>query len=141
MINYIWPITLVIISNVFYHVCAKSVPSAMNPFASLSITYGVGAAVSLILYFVLGRGNLISEYGKVNFAPFILGLAIVGLEAGYVYAYKAGWPVSSAQIVQSAALAIILIFVGALLFKEHITPNKIIGILICLVGLVVINIK
>ena len=40
-----------------------------NPSASLSVTYLVGALASLVLYFVLGSaGNLIREYGKLNWA-------------------------------------------------------------------------
>ena len=55
MFNYVWPIVLVIFSNVVYQICAKSVPKEMNPFASLTITYIVGAVASAILYFVLDR--------------------------------------------------------------------------------------
>ena len=142
MFAYIWPLGLVIISNVFYQICAKSVPGGMNPFASLTITYLVGAFASLMLYFLLGKsGNIFEEYAKVNWAPFVLGLAIVGLEVGYIYAFKAGWPVSTAQIVQSAILAVILIFIGYLLFKEQITWNKIVGIFVCLIGLGLINLQ
>lgn len=75
----------------------------------------------------------------MNWAPFVLGLVIVGLEVGWIYAYKAGWQVSTAFIVQSAFLAVILIFVGFLLYHEAITWNKIVGIGICLVGLFFIN--
>ena len=140
--SYVWPLGLVILSNVFYQICAKSVPEKMNPFASLTITYAIGAIASLILYFVLGKdGDLIQEYHKTNWAPFVLGIVIVGLEVGYIFAYKAGWPVSVAQIVQAAVLAVILIFVGNMLYKEAITWNKIVGILICLAGLGLINMK
>lgn len=133
---------LVVLSNVFYQICAKSVPENMNPFASLTVTYLVGAVVSLILYYVLGKnGNIFHEYQKLNWAPFVLGLIVVGLEVGYIYAYKAGWSVSTAQIVQAAVVAVILIFVGYLIYKEALTWNKIVGIFICLTGLVFINIK
>jgi len=44
-----------------------------------------------------------------------------------------------AQIVSSAVLAVILIFVGYLLYHEAITWNKIVGIIVCLAGLVLIN--
>ena len=37
--NYIWPLALVIASNVMYQVCAKSVPGELNPFVSLTVTY------------------------------------------------------------------------------------------------------
>jgi len=142
MLNYIWPLALVVLSNVFYQICTKSVPNDMNPFASLTVTYLIGAIASLILYFVLEKnGNILHEYQKLNWAPFVLGLVVVGLEVGYIYAYKAGWAVSTAQIVQAAVLAVILIFVGYLIYKEALTWNKIVGIFICLTGLVFINIK
>lgn len=142
MVNYIWPLGLVVLSNVFYQICAKGVPDKMNPFASLTITYVVGAVASLIMFFALNKdGNIIQEYQKTNWAPFLLGFVIVGLEVGYIYAYKVGWPVSVAQIVQSAILAVILIFVGYMLYKEPITWNKLAGILVCLAGLGLINMK
>ena len=83
MFKYIWPLLLVVLSNTFYQICAKSVPEKMNPFASLTVTYAVGAVASLAMFFVLNRnGNLIAEYKKINWAPFILGIVIVGLEVG-----------------------------------------------------------
>lgn len=49
----------------------------------------------IILFFAFGEEkNLIKELAKLNWAPFVLGLVIVGLEAGWIYAYKAGWQVS-----------------------------------------------
>ena len=142
MFGYVWPLGLIVFSNVFYQICAKAVPEKMNPLASLTITYVTGAIASLIIYFALNKGgNIIQEYQKTNWAPFVLGLVIVGLEVGYIYAYKAGWPVSVAQIVQAAFLAVILIFVGYLLYKEEITWNKIVGIIVCLAGLGLINMK
>ena len=142
MFSIVWPIALVVLSNVAYQICAKSVPEAMNPFASLTITYLVGAVASGILFFILGHGeNLIQEYRKMNWAPLVLGIVIVGLEAGWIYAYKAGWQVSTGFIVQSAFLAVVLIFVGHLLYHEAMTWNKLVGVGICLVGLVFINLK
>ena len=39
MLNYVWPIALVILSNVFYQICAKSVPEGMKPLTSFTVTY------------------------------------------------------------------------------------------------------
>jgi len=142
MLDYFWPIALVVLSNMFYQICAKSVPGELNPLASLTITYTIGALSSLILYYVLNKdANIFHEYSKVNWTSFVLGLVIVGLEVGYIYAYKAGWPVSTAQIVQASILAVILIFVGYVLYKEPLTWNKIVGIIVCLAGLGLINLK
>ena len=138
----IWPIALVVVSNILYQICAKSVPREMDAMASLTVTYLVGAVCSAVMFFVLNPGgSLLREYGKLNMAPMLLGISVVGLEAGFLYAYKAGWPVSTANLVASAFLAVVLIFVSLLLYKEQITPNKLAGIAICMVGLYFINKK
>ncbi len=140
MFSYIWPLALVVISNILYHICAKSQPDSLHPLASLTVTYAVAAIFSAVLYFLLRKeGNLWQELRHLNWTAFVLGLVIVGLEAGFLFAYRAGWQVSTASIVQSAFLSIALVIVGVLLFKEGLSWNKIIGVSICLVGLVFIN--
>lgn len=142
MLSYIWPIALVILSNTLYQVCSKSVPREMNPLASLTVTYLISAVVSGVLYYALNRNaNLLREIKLTNWAPIVLGIVIIGLEVGFIYAYRAGWQISKAQIVSSAMLAVVLIFVGYLLYHEALTWNKILGIIVCLAGLVLINIK
>lgn len=67
--SYTWPIILVVISNILYQVCAKSVPKDMDAMASMTITYLVGALCSAVMYFIMNRnGNLLHEYSKINAA-------------------------------------------------------------------------
>ena len=142
MMSYVWPMALVVFSNILYQICTKSVPGGIDPFASLIVTYLVGAAASAVLYFTLGSGgNVLKEFGKLNWTSFALGIVIVGLEAGWIYAYKAGWQVSTGFIVQSAFLAAALLLVGYFLYHETLTWNKLVGTAICLVGLIFINIR
>lgn len=142
MLSYVWPIALVVLSNTLYQICAKSVPDGMNPLASLTVTYLIGTVVSCAMYYILNRNaNLFREFRLLNWAPIALGIVIVGLEVGFIYAFRAGWQVSITQIVTSAMVAVILIFVGRLLYHDAITWNKIAGIIICLAGLVLINLK
>ena len=136
----IWPIALVVFSNIVYQICAKGVPKDMDAMASMTITYLVGAACSAVMFFVMNRnGSLLQEYAKVNWAPIFLGISVVGLEIGFIYAYKNGWPVSTASIVQSAFLSVALLLVGALLYHEQISVSKIVGVGFCLVGLFFLN--
>ncbi len=138
--SYIWPIALIVLSNVVYQICAKSVPTDMDAMASMVVTYLVGAVCSAILFFAVNKdANLLQEYSKMNAAPALLGISVVGLEVGFIYAYKVGWPVSTASIVQSAFLALALLVVGALLYHEAVTMNKIIGVVVCLIGLYFLN--
>ena len=135
-----WPILLAVFSDIFYQICAKSTPSNLNPFASLTVTYLVGAAISTVIFFITsGSGNLLAQWKEVNWSTFVLGLAIVGLEAGAIYMYKVGWAVNTGYIVKAILLAIALIAVGYFLYKESFSLNKALGILACLVGLYLIN--
>jgi len=134
------PIVLIVVSNIFYNVCSKETPANINPLASLTVTYAVGAVFSAILYYALNKnGNLMREYANISWSSFVLGLAIVGLESGSIYMYKAGWNVSSGQMVYSIILAVCLVFIGIFVYKESVSTTKIIGILVCMFGLFLIN--
>ncbi len=63
----IWPIALVVFSNIVYQICAKGVPKNMDAMASMTIIYLVGAVCSAIMYFALNEnGDLLQEYRKTN---------------------------------------------------------------------------
>lgn len=135
-----WPILLAVFSDVVYQICAKSTPSNLNPFASLTITYLIGSVVSGIIYFIVSGGqNILSEWKNINCTTFILGIAIVGLEAGSIYMYKAGWNINTGYLVKSMILAIALIGIGYVLYKEPFSSTKAIGVVMCLLGLFLIN--
>ena len=89
--------------------------------------------------FIFFPDDLWKEYGRLNWAPVALGLAVVGLETGWIYAYKAGWLVSTGFLTQSAFLAMALLCLGYFLFHETISWSKILGAIICMIGLVFLN--
>ena len=135
MFSYIWPIALVVLSNVVYQICAKSIPRDIDPFASLTVTYAVGAIASVILYYATNKGgHLLREYSRLNWSPFVLGIVIVGLEVGFIYAYKAGWQVSTASIVQSSFLALAFLLVGFFLYRVALRASNASGTLMCMLG-------
>ena len=69
----------------------------------------------------------------------MLGLAVVGLEVGAIFMYKVGWEVSVGNIVQAIFVAIALLIVGVLIYKEALTVSKVAGIMACLVGIYLLN--
>ncbi|WP_407461989.1 EamA family transporter [Methanobrevibacter sp.] len=136
----IWPILLVILSNTVYNICTKSTPGNVNAFGTLMITYAVATILTaLIFVFLVKPENVLTELSRVNWTSVVLGMAIVGLELAYIFAYRAGWKVSSASIVANIGLAIVLIFVGVILYGENISLKQLMGILICSIGLFLIN--
>ena len=136
----LYPILIIVLSNILYNVCTKSTPSEVNAFATLSITYLVAAVVSFATFLVSSKGrNIITEFSKTNWTAFILGVVIIGLEIGYILAFRNGWAMSKASVTANITLAIALIFVSMIFYKESITVKQIIGIVICGGGLVLVN--
>lgn len=139
MWNFVWPIILVITANCFYNISTKSMPDTINPFAALVITYSVAAIVSYFLFFInSGNYNLITGLKNINWTSIVLGFTIIGLEAGYIYAYRNGWQIVNASLTANILLAIVLVFVGVILYKESVTLKQLLGILICCLGLYLI---
>jgi drug/metabolite transporter (DMT)-like permease len=137
----IWPILMVILSNTFYNICMKSMPSDVNPSAALMVTYFVAGIISAAIFVIMAKpSNVMAEMTLINWTSVILALAIVGLEVGYVFVYRAGWTVSTASVVANIGLACVLLLVGYFLYKENVSLNQIAGIIVCMFGLVLINI-
>ena len=138
--NLIWPILIVILANTFYNICMKSMPSDVNPFGALMVTYFVAAIISAVIFScAVGPSNVVSEMSKINWTSIVLAIAVVSLEVGYVFVYRAGWQVSNASVVANIGLACVLIFVGYVLYRENVSIRQILGIIVCMVGLILIN--
>lgn len=136
------PLLMVVCSSTIYHICAKSVSPKLNTFASLTVAYLIGAVLTVIIYYATSpTKSLVQEFSHLNWATVVMGLTIVGLEAGNILMYKAGWNISVGSLINNITVSIILLFVGLLLYKEKITPTQIAGIVLCLAGLVLVNRK
>lgn len=140
MWNMLWPLLLLVGSNTVYQICAKSVPEKANAFGSVTVTYLVGALITGTIFLVgVKPANALAELGKLNWASILLGCAIVGLEAGTVFMYRAGWKISVGSLISNIGLAIVLLFVGALVFREQITVRQLAGVAVCAAGLYLIT--
>lgn len=133
-------IILTIVSNVFYHTFQKLTPNNVNPILSLFITYLSAAAFCLILMpFFPDPEGIVASFKKISWVSFALGITVVGLELGFLLAYRAGWNISLAGLFSNATVALLLIPVGILFFQEKITLTHLAGILLCFGGLFLIN--
>lgn len=142
MSMYLFSIIIIVVSNTMYNICSKSIPAKANPFSSLIITYFTAAIISIIAFkfYKPGKG-FFQSFEDLNWASIALGFSIVGLELGYVMAYRAGWNISLGSLVANILLALMLIPIGILFFKEGFGVNKIVGIVLCILGLIVMNKK
>ncbi len=138
---YYMPILLTIIANVIYHISQKYTPEKINPFFSLSITYTVALILSIMMYILTKKDiNLNDNFQLLNLAPFILGGAIVLLEAGYLLAYRYNWNISTASLVSTICVTVILVPIGLIFFHDAISLKIVIGIILSILGIILISI-
>jgi drug/metabolite transporter (DMT)-like permease len=137
---YYYPVLLIVGSNIIYDISAKSFPGKINPQAGLTAVYAVAAGITFIIYMLTSANkNYLKEIKKVNWAAFLLAAGCMGIDLGYILLFRAGWNISIGSLVCNIAIALSLILVGVLFYKEKITKDHLIGIALCMTGLILIN--
>ncbi|MFV8150883.1 MULTISPECIES: EamA family transporter [Synergistaceae] len=90
------------------------------------------------LFSVQDKGIML-DMKSLNWTSILLGVGVFGIELGFIKMYRAGWNISAASLLTNAAISILLIFIGLIFYKEHLSSNQIIGIALCLAGLFFFN--
>jgi len=97
--------------------------------------------VLLTFYFFPLKDGLAAEFKKLNWASFVLALAVVGIEFGYLLMYRAGWNLGIAAVLATGISSLILVPLAVFIFKDKISWINIGGIFVCLIGLIMLNWK
>lgn len=134
---WVWlSIFLVVAGNVAYHLGQRSVPRGAHPLAAILVMYCVAAAITLLLWPFFARGaSLGPEILATGRFGALVGIAIVAIELGFLLAYRAGWPISTASLTASVFVAVSLLAIGAVALHEGLSPTRLLGVLVCLLGL------
>lgn len=136
MSGFYFAFALTVIGMVLYHLSQKAVPKETNPFFVIAIAYVVGVALCLIFALVSpGKKSFVETFKASNWAVFTLGAAAALIEMGFLLAYRTGWRISIAAVATNAAAALVLIPIGLLIFKDHLSVKNVVGLVFCLVGL------
>jgi drug/metabolite transporter (DMT)-like permease len=142
MFLFYFSITLAIASSALYHFTAKSTPSNVNFTVSLLVTYAVAFVVTLLgfLFFPATKG-ISAELKHLNWASIGLAIAVVGIEFGFLLTYRSGWNLGIAAVLVNVVASLILVPVAIFIFKDKISWINLLGIVVCLAGLVMLNWK
>lgn len=124
---------LAILGVVVYHLAQKFQPTSVSPFLILSVAYTVAAVLSIGLHWLLPFETVPMQ----NFAlPAVgLGIAIVIIELGFLTVYRSGWNIGIAGVFATAGATLILLPIGIVVLQEKISSVNVIGIGLCLLGL------
>jgi drug/metabolite transporter (DMT)-like permease len=140
MFLFYFSISLAIASSALYHFVAKSTPANVNFTVSLLLTYAIAFIVTLLGFFFFPATNgILVEIRRLNWASIALAIAVVGIEFGFLLTYRAGWNLGIAAVLVNVVASLILVPVAMIVFKDRITWVNVLGILICLAGLVMLN--
>ena len=140
MFMYVFSIVLIVASNILYNISQKSTPEKANPFSALLVTYVLAGLISVAAFYLSKpEKTLLQSFRELNWTSMALAVAIVGLELGYIMAYRAGWNISVGSLVANIILAIALIPVGIIFYHEGFGLEKILGVILCIAGLILIN--
>lgn len=92
MTAFVYSIGIVIASQVTYQLAVKAIPQGSNPFGVLIIVYGLAMITCVVLSPLAGRSVAFADVRRLlSWPACLLALAVVGIEIGYLLAYRSGW--------------------------------------------------
>jgi multidrug transporter EmrE-like cation transporter len=133
-------LSLAIACTVGYHLVLKLTPAGVNPLLSLLVTYAlVTVLFGALLVASPGGFEWRQESRQLNWTAIALAVAIVGLDLAFLFVYRSGFEVSLGALVTQSAAAMLLLVVGVAVFREKLSLANSAGIVLCLVGLWLVN--
>lgn len=134
-----FPLGLAVGGMLFYHLAQKSIPREINPFYATMIAYVVGIVVLAVCAVTLpGNKSFVSSIKESNWAVLVVGAAAACIEVGFLLAYRSGWRISVAAVATNVAVTLMLVPIGIMVFKDHLSLRNILGLIFCVLGLVLV---
>jgi uncharacterized membrane protein len=134
------PMLLTVSGAVLYQISSKSVPRAVHPLVAIIAAYVTAIVLCLFATWKWPvTGSVSDSLRHFNWGVAGIGLGAALIEVGFLFAYRAGWPLNIASIVVNVSAAVILLPLGLAMFGERISLAKGVGAAFCLVGLVLIS--
>jgi drug/metabolite transporter (DMT)-like permease len=139
---YYLSISIAILASALYHFSQKATPRGVNPPVAIMVTYVVAIVLTAgLLHFMPPTKGLWVELRSLNWASYLLAVAIVGFEVGFLLVYRSGWNIGLAAVLVNVVASLLLVPIALLVFKEHLNWVNVAGIVTCLMGLIMLNWK
>jgi drug/metabolite transporter (DMT)-like permease len=120
-------LAVVIVSGIVYHLAQKASGSA-NPWPMLAVAYGAAFALTIVLT-LTRKGDAGWQPNRLEcIAGLAIGLAAFGIEAGFFFIYRAGWPLASASVISNLVVTAVLALAGIGIFGERLSLARAAGL-------------
>jgi drug/metabolite transporter (DMT)-like permease len=138
MNNYWLSLAMLIVSILVYQLSQKMLPT-LNVWHLLTIVY----LIALVICFVLGlidRGDksLWESARQMNWVVLLLAVSILGIELSWIFVIRSGGNISSTGLLANVSVAVLILPLGLFLFREKLSTTNLIGIAICILGLILV---
>jgi drug/metabolite transporter (DMT)-like permease len=131
-----WPMATIVASFIIYHIAIKALRPDLHPLAFLIAVYIVALVATIGLWIAFpALGPTGVRAGDMVWV-LMLGIALVGIEFGFLMAYRNGWSVSVAPTFSNVTLALIMSPIGMIFLKEKLGWQGFAGLALCVVGLI-----
>jgi drug/metabolite transporter (DMT)-like permease len=134
---------LIVAGVLLYHVSQKSIPKHVNPIVAFTAAYAIAFLICFTILVASGElKNSIEIIRNGDWIPILfLGLSLIPVELGFLYAYRSGLKISTTSITTGPFITIALAFIGTLWYKEELSLTNMIGIGLCLAGVLCVQIE
>lgn len=131
---------LTILGYFTYHIFQKSVPAGVHPIAAIIMAYGMGLLFGLVLLFLTGDpATALRTSRYANWAVYGIGLSVFVMETGFLLSYRNGWNMSTGVTVCNVVVILLLIPIGTIFFREYLNIANMLGIFLCIAGLLLLH--
>jgi uncharacterized membrane protein len=133
------PLVLAASGNLVYHLSQKLLPKGANPLYTIIVVYCVAivACAACALAYPSDK-TFLQSARETNWTVILLGISVAMIEVGFLLAYRVGWNISTASVTMSVTVTLMLIPIGVVAFKEHLSVRNVVGLLLCMIGLVLV---
>src|SRR6476469_9206194 len=132
--TYLFPPILVVLGMMIYQISQKTTDQNANPFVVVIMAYVIGIVACIGGYFLLPRQDTASfpMLRTAVWSALGIGLGAAAIEIGFMLAYRAGWNVNILPLSVTVCGAVLLVPIGILAFRESLSIEKVIGMLLCI---------
>ena len=124
----IYPIILTVTSSMIYHLLLKQM-SKTSPFLILFWSYLLASLVCLVVVLKKNENiQIFSVFENKAWIPMLLGVALLGIELGYLWSYKSGGKVGQVSMISQMVSMLLMIAIGFVVSREPLTMQKAFGI-------------
>ena len=139
MSPYYLALGLLISSILAYQVSQKLLPN-LSPWHLLSVVYGLALIVCLgFALFEVKEKPLLEGLRGMTWPVLLLAASVVGIELAWILAVRAGGQISLTGLIANISVAMLAIPIGVYFFKEKLNTTNLIGVALCLIGLVLVS--